>query len=233
MAKIRLEVTKGEEVRFISHLDYASAMERAVRRASLPAAYSEGFNPHMKLAFASALAVGVTSEAEYMDIELTEDIEPTEVSRRLREVLPPGIVAKRAVQMPERTPALMAIVNLASYMIQVAETASPDLVAQIEASVTAFNAAEAVIYTRHTPKGKREINVKQYMAAPVQVIVLPDAVCISADIHITPTGSIKPSDLVAALIADFSLPAAAATARITRSGLYIQKEGCRRTPLDA
>ena len=68
MAKLRLEITKGEEIRYISHLDYASAIERAIIRAKLPAAYSEGFNPHMKLSFASALAVGVTSQAEYMEI---------------------------------------------------------------------------------------------------------------------------------------------------------------------
>ena len=83
MFKYRAEITKGEEIRYISHLDYAGIIERAICRAHLPAAYSEGFNPHMKLAFASALAVGVTSDAEYMDFELTKPLCQPEVFDRL------------------------------------------------------------------------------------------------------------------------------------------------------
>ena len=78
MHKVRMEITKEEEVCFISHLDYARAMERAIRRAKLPAAYSEGFNPHMKLAFASALSVGVTSDAEYADIAMLQKVKATD-----------------------------------------------------------------------------------------------------------------------------------------------------------
>lgn len=55
--KLRVEISKDEEIRYISHLDYG-AIEKALKRAEIPVAYSEGFNPHMKLAFASALAVG-------------------------------------------------------------------------------------------------------------------------------------------------------------------------------
>ena len=79
----RARVTKDEPLRYISHLDYASLMQRAVRRAKIPAAYSEGFNPHMKLSFASALSVGVTSDAEYMDLELRDS------RTRLRSVFGP------------------------------------------------------------------------------------------------------------------------------------------------
>lgn len=70
MIKYRLKITKGEPIRYISHLDFAALMQRAICRSHLPAAYSEGFNPHMKIAFASALSVGITSTCEYMDLEL-------------------------------------------------------------------------------------------------------------------------------------------------------------------
>ena len=79
-AKFRLQVTKGEEIRHISHLDYSKAVERALRRAKLPVAYSEGFNPHMKMAFASALSVGVASEAEYFDVEMAADLDAAAVA---------------------------------------------------------------------------------------------------------------------------------------------------------
>ena len=69
-------ITKGEELRYVSHLDYANLFVRACKRAGLPMAYSEGFNPHMKVAFASALSLGAASDAEYVDFEMTEELPP-------------------------------------------------------------------------------------------------------------------------------------------------------------
>ncbi|MFQ9936557.1 MAG: TIGR03936 family radical SAM-associated protein [Phascolarctobacterium faecium] len=70
--KLRMQITKEKEIRFISHLEYVRTIERAIRRAKLPAAYSEGFNPHLKFSLASALGVGVVSMAEFVEIELAE-----------------------------------------------------------------------------------------------------------------------------------------------------------------
>ena len=91
MYKYRAEITKGEEVRYISHLDYTGVIQRAICRAHLPAAYSEGFNPHMKMAFASALAMGVTSDKEYMDFEMARPLNAQEVMDRLNAHLPQGV----------------------------------------------------------------------------------------------------------------------------------------------
>ena len=71
--KLRLKITKDKSIRFISHLEYVRTIERAIRRAKLPAAYSEGFNPHLKFSLASALGVGVVSYAEFCEIELAYD----------------------------------------------------------------------------------------------------------------------------------------------------------------
>ena len=57
--KLRMQITKDKDIRFISHLEYVRTIGRAIRRAKLPAAYSEGFNPHLKFSLASALGVGV------------------------------------------------------------------------------------------------------------------------------------------------------------------------------
>ena len=70
--KLRMQITKDPEIRFISHLEYARTISRAIRRAKLPAAYSEGFNPHLKFSLASALGVGVVSYTEFVEIELAE-----------------------------------------------------------------------------------------------------------------------------------------------------------------
>ena len=78
--KLRLQITKEKEIRFISHLEYVRTLARAIRRAKLPAAYSEGFNPHLKFSLASALGVGVVSYAEFMEIEMAEPVNPLDAA---------------------------------------------------------------------------------------------------------------------------------------------------------
>jgi len=230
MAKLRLEITKGEEIRYISHLDYASAIERAIIRAKLKAAYSEGFNPHMKLSFASALAVGVTSQAEYMDIEFKEEVDINQGVRRLSATLPPGIVIKSAKYVPANSAALMAIVNLATYDVTVPCPAGQFMAA--EASIRRFNEAQEVLYTRETPKGRKEIEVKQYMAKPISATAQGNQVLLAIDIKITPTGSIKPGEILAALVAKFDLNVDKDRALIHRTGLYVANDKTRLKPIE-
>ncbi|SFL68562.1 TIGR03936 family radical SAM-associated protein [Pelosinus propionicus] len=230
MAKLRLEITKGEEIRYISHLDYASAMERAIIRAKLPVAYSEGFNPHMKLSFASALAVGVTSQAEYIDIECKEEIDINQAVERLKAVLPMGIRIKGAAYMQGNVSALMAIVNLATYEITVPLLAED--IGIIEDSIRWFNNAESVLYTRESPKGKKEMEIKQYMAKPIAITVLEKAVRLILEIRITPTGSIKPGEVLGALVAMFDLPIDIDNLLIHRTGLYISNAGRQVSPVE-
>lgn len=80
--KLRLKITKDKSIRFISHLEYVRTIERAIRRAKLPAAYSEGFNPHLKFSLASALGVGVVSYAEFCEIELAEPMTAEEAAEK-------------------------------------------------------------------------------------------------------------------------------------------------------
>lgn len=83
--RLRVLFRKGERVKYISHLDVLRYWERAIRRAGLPLAYSQGFTPHPKLAFASPLPLGFTGEREVMDVTLDERIDPAEFQRRLVE----------------------------------------------------------------------------------------------------------------------------------------------------
>jgi len=228
MAKLRLQITKGEEVRYISHLDYASAVERAIIRAKLPAAYSEGFNPHMKLSFASALAVGVTSEAEYMDIDFKEDVDLNLVVCKLKAALPLGIVVKSAKDMPTKIAPLMAVVNLATYEVLVPCPAAEFAAAQ--ASIERFNETQEVLYTRQTPKSRKEIEVKQYMAEPITVSQQGHLIKLAIDIRITPTGSIKPGEILEVLVAMFDLNVDKDNGMINRTGLYVADDKSRVKP---
>ncbi|GBG56458.1 hypothetical protein SPFL3102_00260 [Sporomusaceae bacterium FL31] len=229
MEKLRTEITKGEEIRYISHLDYARVIERAIRRANLPVAYSEGFNPHMKISFASALAVGVTSEAEYLDIELNQAVAAAEVQERLSAQLPAGLRLKKAKYVDQKTPALMAVVNLAQY--KVIAPAGSDF-AMIEKAVAEFNQALEVRYIRESPKGKKEIDVKDYVEQDIAVEQKDGLVILSMTIKITPTGSVKPGEVLKALVENFALNVVEAGALIHRTGLFIANEKVLLSPID-
>src|SRR5687768_18378262 len=88
--RLRLRYAKRDRLRFTSHRDFARAFERAVRRARVPIGFSSGFSPHPKISYANAAPTGSASEAEYLEIGLTEPRDPADVQRALDEALPPG-----------------------------------------------------------------------------------------------------------------------------------------------
>ncbi|MBQ1889953.1 MAG: TIGR03960 family B12-binding radical SAM protein, partial [Selenomonas sp.] len=160
----RARVTKDADVRFLSHLEYADAFLRAFDRAKLPMAYSEGFNPHMKVAFGSALAVGVSSEAEYMDFALRKELAQPEVFDRLRAQLPPGIRVLKLTEIKGRHIALMNLADEARYHVRVPLHGDTEKAARAaQEAIAKFNAATEVIYTRVTPKKTRTKDIKKFL----------------------------------------------------------------------
>lgn len=219
MIKYRLEITKGESVRYISHLDFASLMQRAICRAHLPAAYSEGFNPHMKISFASALSVGITSEAEYMDLELKKDICQPELFDKLSKALPPGVKLLRAKQIDMRAKALMSIVDEGSYFISLPYK---DDLNTITNAIEKFNQAKEIIIVRETPKKRKEIEIKQYLPKAMKYTLKDDTLNISLNIKITSTGTTKPNEVLDVLKNEYKLNIAVENALVCRTGLYHQ-----------
>ena len=213
----RARITKDEPLRYISHLDYASLMQRAICRAKLPAAYSEGFNPHMKLNFASALSVGVTSEAEYMELEIVGNISASEIEDRLRGSLPSGVRLLGIQLLDVKPKALMSLTDEAEYEIEVPLCGSmPEAVAALDA----FNAAKECLYIRKTPKKTREIEVKQYILGDIRAKeIRTDTLQLSMAIRVTPGGSVKPQEVLALLAERFSMPVRAKEALIHRCAL--------------
>lgn len=86
-----LRYERDERVKYVSHLDFVRVFGRAIRRAHIPVAYSEGFNPHPLLGFALPLSVGYTSECEILEIVLSEEMPTEEIKEKLNAVLPEGI----------------------------------------------------------------------------------------------------------------------------------------------
>lgn len=112
----RLKFEKREEVKYIGHLDTMRTFTRCIKRTKLPIKFSSGFNPRVQLSFALPLAVGVTSECEYFDLELNGEVEPEEVISELSQTMPSGFKILTCEKL-EKAKSLMSLVKEAIYEI--------------------------------------------------------------------------------------------------------------------
>ncbi len=122
--RMRVTFATDETVKYVGHLDMHRTWERAIRRARLPLAYTQGFNPQARLQFAAALPVGFTGQAEQADVYLNEELEPAGFLARLTAALPLGIRPLRAEPVPRELPSLQPQVCGANYRVEV-ESAEP------------------------------------------------------------------------------------------------------------
>ena len=216
LTKYRAQIRKGKEISVLSHLDYIDLYSRAFKRSKLPIAYSEGFNPHIKISFATALAVGVTSDAEYMDFSLKEDLSTAEVLKRLNDHLPHGAEVIRIKKIRGKVPALMAAADLTTYKIILPFNGTFD---EANESIKKFNSSQEINFTRITPKKRQEIEVKKFIAKPIEFEIKEKFLILNLAIKITLTGSIKPSEIVHILHENFDLNVNENLAKIHRTSL--------------
>jgi len=118
MQRLRIRFSRGQEVKFISHLDIMRLWQRAFNRARISLAYSEGFNPHPRISSAAPLAVGVTSEAELMDIILTKPTSPHFLTTAVSKQLLPGIEILQVYPVALTMPSLQSQVRYAEYKVE-------------------------------------------------------------------------------------------------------------------
>ena len=109
--KLRIKFNKYGPVRFIGHLDVMRFFQKAIRRAGIDVAYSQGFSPHQIMSFAQPLSVGLTSNGEYMDVEVNSIVSCEDVKRKLNEVSVPGIEVLSVKVLPEKAENAMASVR--------------------------------------------------------------------------------------------------------------------------
>lgn len=226
--KIRLQITKDRDIRFISHLEYSRTISRAIRRAKLPAAYSEGFNPHLKFSLASALGVGVVSYTEFVEIELAEPVEVETAARAFSKALPRGIRVIAADAVDTHHSALMAQAAGADYRVTL------PYAKDISAAVADFNEREKLLFKKAAPKKKekvKEIDVKFYIPK-LNVELKEGKTIFTFECKITQTGSMKAVDLLNALNEANELALPVEMADIERLRLYrMSKDGKRQLPM--
>jgi radical SAM-linked protein len=117
--RLRITFAKGEEVKYISHLDMMRLWERALRRAQAPLLYSKGYNPRPKISIAAPLAVGFTGQREVMDLILERPITPADLATSVRKQLPSGITLVEVEEVYAALPSLQSQVRSAEYRVVV------------------------------------------------------------------------------------------------------------------
>ncbi|MFI1940660.1 TIGR03936 family radical SAM-associated protein [Streptomyces purpureus] len=230
MQRIRLRYTKRGRLRFTSHRDFQRAFERALRRAEVPMAYSAGFTPHPKVSYANAAPTGTGSEAEYLEIALTEARDPDKLRELLDESLPAGLDITDAVEA--RTSGLADRLTASVWELRL-DGVDP---ADAERAVGAFLAAETVEVQRKTKNGMRTFDARGAVAdlradspadRPGQE---PCAILRLVVRHVTP--AVRPDDVLSGLraVADLAPPVPAAVTRLAQ-GLFDEESGTVTDPL--
>ena len=157
--KIRIKFAKEGAMKFIGHLDIMRYFQRAIRRAGIDVAYSEGFSPHMIMSFANPLGVGLTSEAEYFDLVIRTAYPSQELIDRLNAVMVEGMRVLNVVQVPEeKASKAMSLVAAADYLVgfRYPET----LPADWKDKFCTFMEQPSITVTKKTKKGEKEIDIR-------------------------------------------------------------------------
>ena len=149
----RVKYTKGEKVKYISHLDFLRCVNRSFKRGKIPVKYSNGFNPHVLLNIALPCPVGVSSVCELLDIELYEKMDCEEIKTRLSSALPVGI---EVLEVWERKD-LPDFFEISSALYEAS------FVADKEIDIEKFIAEKEVIIEKKSKRGMKEVNLKDFI----------------------------------------------------------------------
>ncbi|QEH36078.1 hypothetical protein OJF2_46380 [Aquisphaera giovannonii] len=189
--KLRLRFAKRGDLRLISHRDLLRCLERMLRRARLPVALSQGFNPRARIVFAMPLGLGIEGRSEIVDLELSRPEDPEEVLGRLRGVSPPGFDWLDVEALPDRSPAPRPVA--AEYHLDVPPERRQDARSALQALLG--EASRPVIRRRHDDGREQPIDVR---AALLDAELTEDGT-LKASLRVTPEGSARPEELLETL----------------------------------
>lgn len=206
MPRYRMMYSKVGPAKYISHLDLIRAFERAARRAGLPIAFTQGFNPHPKLSFAAPLAVGTAGEAEFADIELSRNTPAGVVAKSLSAAMPEGLRLIEVRLVAESAPALMAMVDRAAYTAR-AVLEAPTQNKTLASAIASFLARPEILVERRSKTGeKRKYDIKPGIFA-LSASMNNDIIELAAELKTGSSGNIRCEELIAAFMEDSGLQA--------------------------
>jgi radical SAM-linked protein len=193
--RLRLRYAKRGPLRFASHRDLARTLERALRRAQVPMAFSAGFSPHPKISYVGAAPTGAASEAEYLEIGLAEVRDPEAVRAALDAALPPGVDVLECVEAAEGGGSLADRIDASVWRVELPGVE----VDALRDAVAALLARAEVTVAKRTKNGLKDVDAR---AAVVSAAAAGTAGCAILTVVVRQvTPAVRPDDVVAALAA--------------------------------
>lgn len=197
MAQVVCRYRKADEVRWISHLDLKRTLERAMRRADLPLALTQGHNPHPKLSFGPPLPLGATGEAELLTIHLDEPLDPGELKDRLNQQLPPGLEIVQVWGLPRyRRKETFGDIDVAQYRVSVQGPVDP---AGLRRRVDELLAHEEIIVERGGERPERTVDIRPLILSLSVVAFGEEEVELRMQLRTGSHGGARPQEVVSLL----------------------------------
>ena len=223
MATYRIKYSILGAAKYISHLDVAQVFERSMRRAGLPFAFSEGFNPHPKFSFGSALAVGVSSEGEYLDVELRAEVNPEEIRGRLNQVFPEGFRALEVQEVSGKGPTPMAILNRAIYHISIPTKDKQISQEDLDQTLNQLLNSLELKIIRDTKKGLKEKDIRPGIYS-LEGKINQGIIKLNMMVMTGSEGNVRPEEVGELVVKKLNLNTELKLAEIHRQGLYVYKD---------
>lgn len=198
--RLRLIYGIAGALSYASVLDIGRVWERLLHRARLPLTYTQGFNPHPRLQFAAALAVGYTSNYEVLDLLLSELVDPEEALGKLRDQCPAGLTILRIEQVPLDAPSPQATLRQISYRLEIQSGASA---AEIQRSIAVLLAQASFVYQRQRKGQIRSFDLRPLVLDIRYIGEQAGRHIVVLDLLFKAEGSIRPEEVISALTLPF------------------------------
>jgi radical SAM-linked protein len=157
MQRLRIRFTRGEEIKYISHLDLLRLWQRALARAGIALAYSEGFSPHPRMSLAAPLALGVTGEGELLDIYLARWSSPHTFTAAMTQQLPLGLKIEQVFNIAPVLPSLQSQVSAAEYRVGISTGKTQ---AEVESAIDSLLDKETLPWQHQRDTGTRRYDLR-------------------------------------------------------------------------
>ena len=220
-----LQFQKGDIVRHLGLLDLQRTMQRALHRSGLPIGYSNGFNPHIVMSFASALSSGIPGDAELLDVSLKGETTAEACMTAMNRVLPPALQISRVRMVDDRFPKVSAALCQAEYRI----TLTGGGACRIAAAIPTFLAQDEIMALRKTKRAETMVNIRPMIhLLTAQTDEEKNETVLTARVSFVEAATLKP-DLLMESLCTFANEKPERCA-IRRTGLLGEKDG-RSVPL--
>jgi radical SAM-linked protein len=231
---MRVKFIKTGYLKYLSHLDLVRLFIRAFSRANIPMKFSEGFNPHPKFSIGNPLPLGTESLAEYMDVELTEDMDPKEFMQRLNPILPSDIQIVKAEADTSKA-SLSSIIQWSEYEIRLM-VEEDDKRASFENNIEAWKEFQSIEITKKKKKGKKRIETQVDIMPLIESISYKgidedDFIILECLLKSGESGNLKPIELIKVLDEKLSLGVDLDLVIIKRLEVFSEEDGEMAKPL--